>query len=144
MAAAGARESPEALDDAVARVFARYPDTWEDLRAQDLVYFAYRVRGRLAAAVERAAYTVDELVRLGVVEASPITYEDFLPLSAAGIFQSNLGAGPARALDAEMDVEGLQAALGVGLGDADDLYRRLRDASVDECAAQLGVEISLV
>ncbi|KJK86484.1 hypothetical protein H633G_09675, partial [Metarhizium anisopliae BRIP 53284] len=123
-------------------VFAGYPDTWEDLRAQDLVYFAYRVRGR-PAAVERAAYTVDELVRLGVVEASPITYEDFLPLSAAGIFQSNLGAGPVRALDAEMDVEGLQAALGVGLGDADDLYRRLRDASVDECAAQLGVEIAL-
>lgn len=142
MAADGARASPEALDDAAARVFARYPDTWEDLRAQDLVYFAYRVRGRRPA-VERAAYTVDELVRLGVVEASPITYEDFLPLSAAGIFQSNLGAGPARALDAEMDVEGLQAALGVGLGDADDLYRRLRDASVDECAAQLGVEISL-
>ena len=31
------------------------------------------------------------LIERGWVAAQPITYEDFLPVSAAGIFQSNLG-----------------------------------------------------
>ncbi len=31
------------------------------------------------------------LIERGWVVAQPITYEDFLPVSAAGIFQSNLG-----------------------------------------------------
>ncbi|GEK51782.1 hypothetical protein HVE01_25030 [Vreelandella venusta] len=31
------------------------------------------------------------LIVQGIVEAQPIIYEDFLPVSAAGIFQLNLG-----------------------------------------------------
>ena len=53
----------------------RFPDDWSVLRRDGLV-FARRTAGRE-----------------GITEM-PITYEDFLPVSAAGIFRSNLGDGP--------------------------------------------------
>jgi uncharacterized glyoxalase superfamily metalloenzyme YdcJ len=34
--------------------------------------------------------SLDDLVAAGVLRYDPIVYEDFLPVSAAGIFQSNL------------------------------------------------------
>jgi uncharacterized glyoxalase superfamily metalloenzyme YdcJ len=132
--------SAEALDAALADVFDKYPDSWDELRRLDLVYFSYRARGKSRLMKKRCS--IDELLNEGAVEAVPITYEDFLPLSAAGIFQSNLGAQAAQALCAEQDVESMQAALGVALSHADDLYRCIRDQSVAECAALLGVEIS--
>lgn len=143
-AMAAARISPqvsaEVLDDSVARVFEKYPDTWDEMRKQDLVYFSYRVLK--TSKMAKTTYTMEELVEEGVVEAIPLTYEDFLPLSAAGIFQSNLGNEAAQALDAEGDVDGMQASLGVRLSDSDDLYRCIRDISMQECAAQLVITIS--
>ena len=53
---------------ALSRNFEVFPDDWEMLRAQDLAYFRREPSGMY----------------------SPIKYEDFLPISAAGIFQSNL------------------------------------------------------
>lgn len=129
------------LDGAVAAGFEKYPDTWEEMRKQDLVYFSYRVKDQSKLAGKNDS--VDQLVEGGVIEAVPITYEDFLPLSAAGIFQSNLGAKAARGLDAETDVAGMEAALGVALSDSDDLYRSIRDDSIDECAKQLGIRITV-
>ena len=41
--------------------------------------------GRMRAHAARRGYSLESRSR-------PITYEDFLPVSAAGIFQSNLGA----------------------------------------------------
>ena len=38
-----------------------------------------------------AASDLDALIARGLAQAEPIVYEDFLPVSAAGIFQSNLG-----------------------------------------------------
>ncbi|KAK0332333.1 hypothetical protein LTR94_025312, partial [Friedmanniomyces endolithicus] len=44
------------------------------------------------AAPERVAdLPAEVLVAAGLATADPIVYEDFLPVSAAGIFQSNLG-----------------------------------------------------
>jgi uncharacterized glyoxalase superfamily metalloenzyme YdcJ len=75
-------------------VFAAFPDDLPTLLAQGLIY------ARQAAGPDGAP----------VIE--PITYEDFLPVSAAGIFQSNLGEG-ARAEYAE---DGSQAAFEAALG----------------------------
>ncbi|KAK2608627.1 hypothetical protein QQS21_002856 [Conoideocrella luteorostrata] len=144
MAAAKTAESisAESLDDEVAKAFSKYPDTWEDMRSRDLVYFSYRVKQHQPS-VCRGAYTMAQLLTDGVVEVIPITYEDFLPLSAAGIFQSNLGNKDAQQLDASPDVAGLEQALGVKLSDSDELYRSIRDESIQECARLLGITIEL-
>lgn len=80
-----AKDYQVALD----RAFEDFPDTWEELYEQDLAYFKLAAKpgtpipetkaGRLQAISDQS------------LELLPIIYEDFLPVSAAGIFQSNLG-----------------------------------------------------
>ncbi|MFI5660037.1 2-oxoadipate dioxygenase/decarboxylase family protein [Streptomyces sp. NPDC051684] len=60
-----------------------------ELAARGLAHFTYEtVEGRSREG--QPPSPADELVRGGWVRARPIVYEDFLPRSAAGIFQSNL------------------------------------------------------
>ncbi|MGI4745043.1 MAG: 2-oxoadipate dioxygenase/decarboxylase family protein [Janthinobacterium lividum] len=68
-----------------ARIFSEFPDDLETMRAAGLAFF-----------------------RSGT--ADPILYEDFLPVSAAGIFRSNLGSGAAETLAASSR-EALETAL---------------------------------
>lgn len=68
--------------DALASTFASFPDNLEEIRAQGLGYFLYSIND------------ADKL------HAEPLVYEDFLPVSAAGIFQSNLGDAAAQRLAA--------------------------------------------
>ena len=63
------------------------PDTERELALQGLAFFTYRVARRRH---DRPAARSGELVEAGVLVPEPIVYEDFLPRSAAGIFQSNL------------------------------------------------------
>ncbi len=91
----------------------RFPDDWDTLRRDDLVFVRRRV--------DR-----------GVVVETPITYEDFLPVSAAGIFRSNLGAAANDVPDGEPTAErgALEAAAGKPLLDEFVLYEAIeRDAS---------------
>ena len=81
-----------ALYDAAlaSRDFSALPDDWDALRRGDLAWFRYRATPEgLATRAETA--DMDALIAASFVVAEPITYEDFLPVSAAGIFQSNLG-----------------------------------------------------
>ncbi|MDN6149803.1 MAG: VOC family protein, partial [Yaniella sp.] len=69
------------------------PDTEHGLAREDLAFFTYRVAEdasseTLAQLPEHV--TLVYLIDNGIVIAEPIVYEDFLPRSAAGIFQSNL------------------------------------------------------
>jgi len=74
--------------------------------------------------------TPDALVDGGHATADPIVYEDFLPVSAAGIFQSNLGGGEQRAYDAHANQDAFEAALGKAIHDPFALYQRAQDASI--------------
>jgi uncharacterized glyoxalase superfamily metalloenzyme YdcJ len=79
--------------DALNKAFEQFPDSFEILRSQGLGFFYARVNhDTLTARPAIAAQTWDELVEQGYIRFDPITYEDFLPVSAAGIFQSNLGS----------------------------------------------------
>ena len=73
------------------RHFSEFPDTLEGMRQQELAYFRYFVtdKGRAAGALQTMA--LEDLLRNGYLRVEPLVYEDFLPVSAAGIFQSNLG-----------------------------------------------------
>lgn len=86
------------------QAFKAFPDDLEVIRRQGLGFFRYTLAEGVRAGASEGR-SLDDLVADGVVHATPITYEDFLPVSAAGIFQSNLGhaqpqrrsAGSARA-----------------------------------------------
>jgi uncharacterized glyoxalase superfamily metalloenzyme YdcJ len=78
--------------------------------------------------------TLARQVEAGRLTATPIVYEDFLPRSAAGIFQSNLtGAGTrddGRA-GSPRDADWLSGVLGTDLADPFALYAAQQRASLD-------------
>lgn len=80
--------------------FADLPDDWDALREGGLAYFRRNEAGY-----------------------EPITYEDFLPVSAAGIFRSNLGEQEVRSgYGVQANKAAFEAALGGPLIDEFDLY----------------------
>ena len=72
---------------------------------------------------------VEALIEQGFVEARPITYEDFLPVSAAGIFQSNLGGGQNEAYAGNANRDAFEAALQGKVQDELELYAARERAS---------------
>ncbi len=83
-------------------VFATFPDDPGELHAEGLAFF-----------------------RPGTHD--PILYEDFLPVSAAGIFRSNLGTGEAGGTETPLAASGreaFEAALGAPVADEMALYAR--------------------
>lgn len=97
----------------LAKNFMVFPDSYKELHDQKLAYFAYYPT---TAGKEKAgsfnADDVNALVAEGALLYEPIVYEDFLPVSAAGIFQSNLGEGG----QAEYEVDSNQAQFEEALG----------------------------
>jgi uncharacterized glyoxalase superfamily metalloenzyme YdcJ len=86
--------------------------------------------------------SVEDLIREGWLRTEPVVYEDFLPRSAAGIFQSNLtnaGSKDATVEGADLDADWLEGVLNRPLNDPFDLYEKQRRASVDTALRQLSV-----
>ena len=131
-------------DEALAKKdFSALPDDWEALRRGGLAWFRYRPT--LKGLAERAETDdLDSLIAQGAVTAEPITYEDFLPISAAGIFQSNLGA-EARAAAYAVDPAKaeFEQALGRPVLDEMALYQAEQDASLTETLTALGLSRSV-
>lgn len=145
-----------------------FPDDWEELRRQKLVWVRYRISDTSSSSSpstcspsslgEPREKLIEELMKGGVVKCDPIVYEDFLPISAAGIFQSNLRrdsgfADGNSATEGEVEVAGHKAqqspamatgdvrqgkgrssfedALGGRVVDEMELYRTIQEDSLD-------------
>ena len=118
-------------EERLTQAFKAFPDTLEALRREQLGFFRYALLPHMSLPASDT-FDVDDLVDQGVVSATPITYEDFLPVSAAGIFQSNLGdAEPKAYSDVTVQSE-FEQALGTPVLDAIALYQAEQDASIAE------------
>jgi uncharacterized glyoxalase superfamily metalloenzyme YdcJ len=124
----------------LAERFRAFPDEWSELRAQGLAYFRYSATTQGLAARERKqlAATIDELVQAGFLRFDPIVYEDFLPVSAAGIFQSNLGTDEQQNYGERSNRTEFEHALGAPVQDELALYAATEKQSLDLALAQLG------
>ncbi|MNM39533.1 hypothetical protein D3C81_503130 [compost metagenome] len=112
-------------------VFASFPDDHDTLRQEGLGYYRYQLTDAGRAAPERVAdLPAEVLVAAGLATADPIIYEDFLPVSAAGIFQSNLGGGEQRAYAAHANREAFEQALGAAVNDEFEIYERIQAESL--------------
>lgn len=132
----------ENMDEFVKDSFGKYPDDWDELRKQGLVYCTYRPLNKKGFGGAGSA-TLDSLIEDGSIEAIPVTYEDFLPLSAAGIFQSNLGSKSSSGeVEAVPDEEGLEEALGEPVSDPDLAYSSMQRKSIEACEKSLGINIT--
>ncbi len=116
------------------------PSTERELALQGLAFFTYRVAGALRQAQGTAS--LRELVEAGVLVPEPIVYEDFLPRSAAGIFQSNLtdeGTRDDDLLGTPYDIDTLGEVIGRPIADPTLLYETQQSASLAAAAEQLGL-----
>jgi len=133
----------EAQDDdyaeRLATVFAEFPDDAESLRKQELGYFRYSVIDATTGKDDDRT-SLESLVKAGRVRADPIIYEDFLPVSAAGIFQSNLGGEVQKSFHAEVARESFEAALGTPVIDSFALYKATEQRSIGAVSRALGLD----
>jgi uncharacterized glyoxalase superfamily metalloenzyme YdcJ len=138
--AAGEPLTPELWSDA----FEDLPDDLDEIRRRGLGYFVYQAteRGRSARRGDRPT-GLDALVDAGHVRAQPIRYEDFLPVSAAGIFASNLRqSGALREGESPHSQAELEAILGRGVRDPHALYAGQEARSLLRVHEELGLELA--
>lgn len=117
------------------QAFSHFPDDAETLRKQGLAYFRYvptQAGLNVTQTGHKGSQEVDKLLEGGLIAAEPILYEDFLPVSAAGIFQSNLGGAEQRTYGAQASQDAFEAALGVPVLDPFALYQQAQDESLAE------------
>ncbi len=126
----------------LAQVFEAFPDTHEQLRRQDLAFYRFTLSDEGAAlaageAAAAAASDLDALIARGLAQAEPIVYEDFLPVSAAGIFQSNLGGEEQKQYAAHAAQQAFEADLGARVHDEIALYEQAQQRSIDQLRSAL-------
>ncbi|MGW7529240.1 2-oxoadipate dioxygenase/decarboxylase [Streptomyces sp. NPDC054783] len=122
------------------------PGSEKELAAEGLAYFTYRLDPDRPGDGSRPPADLEGLVREGWVRAQPIVYEDFLPRSAAGIFQSNLSGEGIRHNGRQgtaYDAAWLSGAIGRDVLDPFDLYEQQQNRSLARIAHQLGLTGSL-
>ncbi|ODU06830.1 MAG: DUF1338 domain-containing protein [Pseudonocardia sp. SCN 72-86] len=135
------REEPEAdRADVLRGTWASgFPASEDSLREEDLAYFTYRVAADRPRGLPPAGLAA--LQRQGWLHAEPIVYEDFLPRSAAGIFQSNLtgsGTRDDRQQGLAYDADRLAAIMDRPVNDPFALYEQQRAASIAAANKVLG------
>jgi uncharacterized glyoxalase superfamily metalloenzyme YdcJ len=116
--------------------FQAFPDNHREMREQELAYFRYFVTEKGMGAQDKVK-TLDELIAAGHVDVEPLVYEDFLPVSAAGIFQSNLGDAAQSHYAANSNQAEFEKALGRQTIDELKLYGETQQRSIDECTRAL-------
>lgn len=133
----------DAYERLQASCYAPFPKTLEALVEQGLVHAVFEP----TAAGRAARGTIDtadvwELVRRGYVRFEGLRYEDFLPVSAAGIFASNLNQYGTKSTAANKPTytrSDLEHILGRGIIDATAAYRMMEAESVLTTLDRLGV-----
>ncbi|NWA85571.1 VOC family protein [Pseudomonas sp. D2002] len=119
--------------------FEAFPDNHTQMREQALAYFRYFAteQGLAARGQVNQPRTLDALIAAGHVAVEPLVYEDFLPVSAAGIFQSNLGDAAQSHYAANSNQAEFERALGRRTIDELKLYGETQQRSIDECTQAL-------
>ena len=128
-----------------AKPFGAFPKSLPELVARGLVYARYApTKAGIAAGKGGSIATTDlwELVRLGYADYEGLRYEDFLPVSAAGIFASNLqqyGTQSTAAVKPTYSQAQLEEILGKRIIDTNAVYAGLEAESMLETYAELGL-----
>ena len=117
--------------------FVNFPDSSEELRKQGLAYFYYYAEEEKLTDIEVNESNLDQLVETGAIYIEPIVYEDFLPVSAAGIFQSNLGEGNQANYIAYSNQDIFEKCLGQRVWNELDLYAKNQKQSLSTAFSQL-------
>ncbi|KAM5356475.1 hypothetical protein ACJ41O_003121 [Fusarium nematophilum] len=121
----------ESREDLLVEIFERFPDDLDTLWREELAYFTYRPKAGVSK--QTGTPSLEFLLKAGAVDIEPITYEDFLPVSAAGIFHSNLGENGGMGQVAAADQASFEKGLGCSVNKEFEFYSEMQEASISEC-----------
>ncbi|WP_329093389.1 2-oxoadipate dioxygenase/decarboxylase [Streptosporangium sp. NBC_01469] len=124
---------------------ARFPRDERQLAAEKMAYFTYQPATRRPHDGQRPPADLPGLLEGGWITADPIVYEDFLPRSAAGIFQSNLaneGTRDTTRSGAHYDARRLSETIERPVHDPFDLYAAQQNDSLRLARRALGLSPS--
>ena len=127
------------------QVFTEFPDDYQTLHADELAYFYYQpVIGAELPEMPDSDLTMSDaksalidLIDQGIIRIEPIVYEDFLPVSAAGIFQSNLQQNKQSRYDGNSSQQAFERDLGTKVYDELELYESMQAESLKHCLLAL-------
>lgn len=131
-------------EEAMEAAFAALPDRLDELFSQGLAFVRFLPDpAKLRAGIEPpTGLSVAQLVGDGWLKLEPMTYEDFLPVSAAGIFRSNLGErapDEGASLDGGEAREAFECALGASPHCELSLYEKMQARSLGEALRQFAL-----
>ena len=138
-----AKKDYDAYQREYASCFTAFPKTLAELLDRKLVYGSFTVTPLGKALKEKGsvpACDIRELLRLGFVGADGLRYEDFLPISAAGIFASNLGQYGTKSTATQKPVytkETLERIMERPIIDTDALYSEIEAESIRDVQSEL-------
>ncbi|MFP3340920.1 VOC family protein [Halomonas sp. SIMBA_159] len=142
---AESQQLPSAKDNSahqtqLAEVFQAFPDDHATLRREGLAFFHYQAvpDTNVSLPAQINADTLEALIEQGVLTCQPMIYEDFLPVSAAGIFQSNLGGEQRDEYASQANQAQFERDLGASVIDEIALYASCQQVSLDKALAALG------
>lgn len=140
-----ARVSPAAdgsnasdYETALAEVFRAFPDDWNEIRKAGLAYFSYSLTDKARFAAGKN-FDLETAIAEGLIQFDPVVYEDFLPVSAAGIFLSNLGDEAMQDFVASPNQAMFELDLGGPVLNEFALYAGIERASIELCLDMLRV-----
>jgi len=137
------RRDFEAYEARHAACFAPIPKRLDTLLERGLVYGLYEPTEKgLASSGAIETADIHDLVREGYAACEGLRYEDFLPVSAAGIFASNLDeyGTASTAPEKPTYTRGmLEEILGRPIVEADVVYRGLQSSSILSTCEALGI-----
>ncbi|RON22248.1 MULTISPECIES: VOC family protein [Pseudomonas] len=122
--------------------FEAFPDTYAELHDEGLAYFRYFPTQKGIASLRSNSNpprSRQEFIAQGYIQYEPLVYEDFLPVSAAGIFQSNLGDDSQCHFANCSNQAEFEKALGQKVTNELKLYADTQRRSILECSTILAV-----
>ena len=138
---APAENNAERYMSLLAEQFSAFPDDLAQMREQGLAWFRYFATEKGLAARDSAERptSLNGLIDAGHIHYEALVYEDFLPVSAAGIFQSNLGDDGQADYGSNANRDAFEEALGQSVQDELALYAESQRRSLAACAAALNL-----
>ncbi|GAA0834085.1 VOC family protein [Marinomonas arenicola] len=136
-------ENAQHYKEILVKNFSKFPDSYKEMNDQDLAYFRYFVTDKGYKALDNTTLPTNlkDLINAGFIEYEPLVYEDFLPVSAAGIFQSNLGDNAQAQYKISSNQIEFQNFLGTEVLDELDLYADTQKRSIEKCGEILNLAL---
>jgi uncharacterized glyoxalase superfamily metalloenzyme YdcJ len=127
--------------DALQKAFSKFTDSEKELHDKKLAYYQYTAVSKPNSHAD--PLSINQLLEDGHLILFPIIYEDFLPISAAGIFSSNLSSegNKKKEIKQSPNQASFEDALGTSVIDSFSLYEKIQKQSLASALKILGITV---